>query len=973
MRLDSPLLAALGLHTARTSKPPRKRFRGLYRAVCADNNDPEKVGRIRIQHPLIWGDGELNLSPWAWPKNAMMAGGHSHVNADGTMEITGDMGTFMVPEEGSPVWVEMEEDGNPDFPVYSTGWWFGSGEGRASDGRVKISQAPAESRLLCPEQYPCFGDLPRTCIDCEDLLKHGATDSYDDIEHRPYHDHRAGKAYCPRLRAAFKTETGHTLLADDKDGREFLALIDRSGQCFTMNCRILPELQIGSWSDGAQKGNMLPRGMRIMHRKTEGEVPAAADGPAAFPTVAAQTVLDANSITQADVITALDGLAGAAAMAVLNGTPLGNALGLLSGASVGGVPLTPGGVFSAFAGGAVKAARDAVTAAMNAVGLSPQSLLSSAMATFGIPGMLSALPSPISAVLSAVGLPASILSGVFPTILAPALVGNEYDGFDPRIYCVDQHASMGYRDLARGWMRLETAAVIDMVEAEGASAGSKANEAAALGSIGLTQESLAAAMAVLSTPAVMSALDGTRLGSALRTISSLSLGGIPLTPAAVFSSLTGGATAVARRAVSDLLNTAGLSPIRLLDSLRSFAVTQPLISALGKIPGIGPLANVTLGAVGIGALGSALSAIPGGSLLGAPLAALGFMGVFGLWGFFPSAGTEIGEKGIIWRSDRDLMRHQSIAIDHAPGQEKMIFSGLILDGEQVGPQVVVDSTETGRFTVIDPNSGSYENFEFSTGGSHDAYYGNGRMVGMNCDDILTIGGDWLVMAGFPTALVGRDPIDVLPLLEEKALLAPQAVGPAVPCGAGLIMHTAMLDWTRWAGLNIYDYATLNYDRVVGGEESIDVAGSQTVTIGEDQTVVVGSGLSTSVGLDRSAGVLGFDSVNVLGLRSENVGLSLSHLVGVSMSSTVGLLYSVLVGLYGTHHAGLEYKIKAGMKVKLMGGVPLIPGWEAGPSSVKTMEDEPPVDPITWPVGVVFDEAMAALVGIFASETVEATP
>ncbi|MEI6634492.1 MAG: phage baseplate assembly protein V [Chlamydiota bacterium] len=967
MRAQDLLLRQIQKPKAAPDAGPAKRFFGLYRAVCADNNDPEKLGRIRMEHPLIWGPGMKNLSPWAWPKNMPMAGGHCHRNADGTVEVQGDMGTFMVPEEGSPVWVEFEA-GDPSYPVYSTGYWGGSAEGMANDPTVKPAMTPSESKLLCPEQYPCFGDLPRTCIDCEDLLQHGVTDSYDDIEHRPYHDHRAGKAYCPRLRTIAKTETGHSLLADDKDGREFLALIDRSGQCFTMKCRILPELQIGQWADGAMKGNMIPRGMRIMDRKTEGIVNTAADGPAAFPTVDAQAVLDTNGITQADVITALDGLTSAAAKAVLEGTPLGNTLNLLGGVTVGGVPLTPGGVFSAFAGGAAKAARDAVTSAMKAVGTSPQALLSSAMATFGIPGILSALPAPISAVLSAVGSVASILSGVFPTVLAPALVGSAYDGFDPRMYCVDQHASMGFRDLARGWMRLETAAVIDMVQAEGASAGSKPWEAAALGSLGLTQAALGEAMAVLSMPAVRAALQGTQLGSVLNTISSLSLGGIPLTPAAVFSSLTNGASEVVRKSVSNLLNTAGLSPMKLLDSLKAFSITPSFVTALSGIPGIGSLANVVAGTVGLGALGSVLSVIPGASLLGAPLAALGFMGVFSLWGFFPSAGTEIGEKAIIWRSDRDLMRHQSIAIDHAPGQEKMIFSGLNLDGEQVGPQVVLDSLAIGRFTVIDSVSGSFENFECSTGGSKEAFYQVGRTVGMNCNDVLTVGGDWLVMVGFPTALVGRNPIDVLPLLEEKALLAPQAVGGAPFCGAGNILNSAILSWTRWAGLNIFDYATLNYDRVVGGEESIDVGGSETVTIGEDQEVNVGSGQSISVGLDRTLDVLGYEMVNVLGLRSVNVGLSLSHNVGLNMSNVVGLLYNVVAGLYGTNHAGLEYKIKAGVKVSLMGGCPLIPGWQAGPSSVETKEtvEAKVVEPTTYPICIWKDGVPTASATAFAT-------
>ena len=197
---------------------PARRYWGPFRALCADNNDPEQIGRIRVECPLVYGPGPHNRSPWAWPKNQVMAGGHRRRIDRATVEVTGDMGSFMIPEEGSPVWVEFE-NGDPQYPVYSTGHWGGSADGSAGTPPIHPAQTPEESKRTCPEQYPCFGDEPRTCLDCEDALEHAAR-AYDDVEHGKFHSHASGVFYCPRMRTIAKTETGHSILANDKDGRD---------------------------------------------------------------------------------------------------------------------------------------------------------------------------------------------------------------------------------------------------------------------------------------------------------------------------------------------------------------------------------------------------------------------------------------------------------------------------------------------------------------------------------------------------------------------------------------------------------------------------------------------------------------------------------------------------------------------------------------------------------------------------------
>jgi hypothetical protein len=48
----------------------------------------------------------------------------------------------------------------------------------------------------------------------------------------------------PRFKVLMKTETGHTILADDRDGDELMRLIDRAGQILTMEAKVKPEIPI---------------------------------------------------------------------------------------------------------------------------------------------------------------------------------------------------------------------------------------------------------------------------------------------------------------------------------------------------------------------------------------------------------------------------------------------------------------------------------------------------------------------------------------------------------------------------------------------------------------------------------------------------------------------------------------------------------------------------------------------------------
>ena len=192
----------------------RDKWFGKYRAFVRDNCDPERRGRVRMEIPAVLGTGDANLSPWA--DACTPYGGNP------------DAGAFMIPDVGASVWAEFE-GGDTNYPIW-TGAWFA----RSDPGEI-----PDESARTCEQAY---------CADCEDKARCDA-DSAEKAIHAQYH---GGPPYsCPRMRVIVKTETGHTILADDRDGTERLELIDRSGQSLRFDGPVKPE---------KQKGNALPRG-----------------------------------------------------------------------------------------------------------------------------------------------------------------------------------------------------------------------------------------------------------------------------------------------------------------------------------------------------------------------------------------------------------------------------------------------------------------------------------------------------------------------------------------------------------------------------------------------------------------------------------------------------------------------------------------------------------------------------------------
>lgn len=145
---------------------------GKYRGIVVDNVDPEKLGRLRLLVPSLFGgtfDGEKAsdddlVTDWAWP--CVMSGGLA------------DQGSLFIPDKGAKVWVEFEE-GNLDCPLWVGTFWAKPG---------------GDSELPKPNDP-------------------------DGAERSEVQD--------PPTRKIIKTKKGHTIQFEDKDGEELITIVHK--------------------------------------------------------------------------------------------------------------------------------------------------------------------------------------------------------------------------------------------------------------------------------------------------------------------------------------------------------------------------------------------------------------------------------------------------------------------------------------------------------------------------------------------------------------------------------------------------------------------------------------------------------------------------------------------------------------------------------------------------------------------------
>jgi uncharacterized protein involved in type VI secretion and phage assembly len=80
------------------------KYYGKYRGTVVQNVDPEQRGRIQVLVPDV-----SNVVPSTWATACVPLAGKS-------------MGTYLVPQVGSGVWIEYEQ-GDVDFPIWTGCFW----------------------------------------------------------------------------------------------------------------------------------------------------------------------------------------------------------------------------------------------------------------------------------------------------------------------------------------------------------------------------------------------------------------------------------------------------------------------------------------------------------------------------------------------------------------------------------------------------------------------------------------------------------------------------------------------------------------------------------------------------------------------------------------------------------------------------------------------------------------------------------
>lgn len=80
-----------------------------YRAVVVDNNDPDNLGRLKIDCPEVWGE-DAGIETWIYPR-ASFAGNKT--------------GLYLMPDKNDTVWITFRNGKpDPDYALWQHGWWL---------------------------------------------------------------------------------------------------------------------------------------------------------------------------------------------------------------------------------------------------------------------------------------------------------------------------------------------------------------------------------------------------------------------------------------------------------------------------------------------------------------------------------------------------------------------------------------------------------------------------------------------------------------------------------------------------------------------------------------------------------------------------------------------------------------------------------------------------------------------------------
>lgn len=122
-----------------------RRYYGKYRGIVVDNEDPARLGRLKVQVPSVLGNEVV--TGWALP--CVPYGGAA------------DQGFLFIPEREAGVWVEFEE-GDPEFPVWVGTFWS------KPDGESELPKPNEEDEVQVPPSRKIIKTLQGHTLQFED-------------------------------------------------------------------------------------------------------------------------------------------------------------------------------------------------------------------------------------------------------------------------------------------------------------------------------------------------------------------------------------------------------------------------------------------------------------------------------------------------------------------------------------------------------------------------------------------------------------------------------------------------------------------------------------------------------------------------------------------------------------------------------------------------------------------------------------
>lgn len=164
----------------------------MYLGLVVDTKDPNKRGRVRVRIPQLHGlEDNMSNDTLPWYEPCMLGSGP-------------DMGTFIIPTEGSNVWVMLPDN------YSSLGFYLG---GTFANNNLRELMGGGKDSEICSNSS-------------------GVLKSFEDID-VPKDVYSGKDSIEPTLQVLYKSIKGHTVKMEDGDEKESMSFLDRIGQVLT--------------------------------------------------------------------------------------------------------------------------------------------------------------------------------------------------------------------------------------------------------------------------------------------------------------------------------------------------------------------------------------------------------------------------------------------------------------------------------------------------------------------------------------------------------------------------------------------------------------------------------------------------------------------------------------------------------------------------------------------------------------------